>query len=663
MLILIAKCYKQQCFLSTSRMCNLTWQLNYYYCRHWLRMLRQELLNMVAPVYGCKKPMLKCRWQFEHFGSFRQRSTYPTIFHLAKSLAASGIVHLHVSMSLTRITFRNMSSTTLSQQGTTIFALSSGHGKCGVAVIRITGPHTQVVVQKIGRFLKLPPARNAVLRLLTDPETGGPIDRGLILWFPGPQSFTGEDCAEFHVHGGPAVVGALLQTLARFPGCHAAEPGEFTKRAFINGKLDLTEVEGLGDLIHAETEAQRRQALRQMEGDLSKLYTDWRERLIKCVAKIEAFIDFSEDQNIEDDVIETVNTEVNVLARELQNHLNDNRRGERLRGGVHVTILGEPNVGKSSLLNAICQRPAAIVTPIAGTTRDIIETAVNLGGYPVLLSDTAGLRETEDLVEKEGVERALKRAKQTDIIVLVLEAKHILQQLSSGKGSFCLSEFVDKHLRDLGLNIGTNSKVVTSDDKHDRDHHGDQNSSFDSRHKELTGRAAFNRADYEYNHSDSYRTVQQHQQEPESFLLKCYPTQQNKSEFIPDLIMILNKSDILSERDKEELRLMSENSVCILSCQNGEGFQHFLQVLKDRVESLCTNPLAAVPSLTQVRHRSHLENCVRHLILYQDKLQEEDYVLAAQALRRALREIGKLTGKITSEDILDVIFRDFCIGK
>ncbi|KAK3578271.1 hypothetical protein CHS0354_010472 [Potamilus streckersoni] len=656
-------------------MCNMRWQSNYYYCRHWIRMLCQECLSFVAHMYGCKNPSLSCRWQFKHFWSFRQMPAYSDVLYLAKNHAASGIVHLPVFIA--RITSRNMCSTALAQQGTTIFALSSGHGKCGVAVIRISGPHTQFVVQRIGRFLKLPLARNAVLRHLTDPESGSPIDRGLVLWFPGPQSFTGEDCAEFHVHGGPAVVGALLQTLARFPGCCAAEPGEFAKRAFINGKLDLTEVEGLGDLIHAETEAQMRQALRQMEGDLSKLYTDWRERLIKCVAKIEAFIDFSEDQNIEDDVIETVNTEINVLTRELQSHLNDNRRGERLRGGVHVTILGEPNVGKSSLLNAICQRPAAIVTPIAGTTRDIIETAINLGGYPVLLSDTAGLRETEDLVEKEGIERALKRAKQTDIIVLVLEAKHILQQLSSGKGNFCMSEFVEKHLKDLGLKVGTKSKQEISDDKPDREQHRDQNSSVNSRRNELIARAAYNRTDHECIHSDSYGTVQQHQQDPESFPVNC-TTQQDKSEFIPDLIMILNKSDILTDRDKEELRhflsyasmqtgnltsLMNENSVCILSCRDGEGFQHFLQVLKDRVESLCTNPLAAVPSLTQVRHRSHLENCVRHLMSYQDKLQEEDYVLAAQALRKALREIGKLTGKITSEDILDVIFRDFCIGK
>ncbi|CAH1252550.1 GTPBP3 [Branchiostoma lanceolatum] len=240
--------------------------------------------------------------------------------------------------------------------------------------------------------------------------------------------------------------------LGGMEGLRPAEAGEFTKRAFQNGKLDLTEVEGLADLIHAETEAQRKQALRQMEGDLSRLYSDWSRRLLKCVANVEAYIDFSEDENIEAGVLDEVEREVCQLTEELERHLSDGRRGERLRSGVQVAILGQPNVGKSSLLNAVCQRPAAIVTPIAGTTRDVVESAVNLGGYPVLLSDTAGLRETEDIVEREGVRRARQRAQQADISVLVLDAADVMAAVSRQPGHYLtLQQYVQDHIPDLGL--------------------------------------------------------------------------------------------------------------------------------------------------------------------------------------------------------------------
>ncbi|CAL8306830.1 unnamed protein product [Lota lota] len=276
----------------------------------------------------------------------------------------------------------------------TIFALSSGHGRCGVAVVRVSGPASSTALRSMaGLTCAMPPPRRALLRTITDPHSREVLDRGLILWFPGPHSFTGEDSAEFHIHGGPAVISAVLQALGSLAGVRPAEAGEFTRRAFHAGKLDLTEVEGLGDLIHAETEAQRRQALRQMSGDLGRLYQDWSYRLKRCLAHIEAFIDFSEDELIEDSVISQVDGWMCALQGEVESHLKDERRGERLRSGVQVVIAGATNAGKSSLLNTLCQRPAAIVSPVAGTTRDVLETALDIGGFPVLLSDTAGLRD------------------------------------------------------------------------------------------------------------------------------------------------------------------------------------------------------------------------------------------------------------------------------
>ncbi|CAL8349944.1 unnamed protein product [Gadus morhua 'NCC'] len=304
----------------------------------------------------------------------------------------------------------------------TIFALSSGHGRCGVAVVRVSGPASSTALRSMaGLTSAMPPPRRALLRTITDPRSTEALDRGLILWFPGPQSFTGEDSAEFHIHGGPAVTSAVLQALGSLAGLRPAEAGEFTRRAFHAGKLDLTEVEGLGDLIHAETEAQRRQAVRQMSGELGRLYQDWASRLKRCLAHIEAFIDFSEDELIEDGVISQVDGWVCALQGELEGHLKDERRGERLRSGVQVVIAGATNAGKSSLLNALCQRPAAIVSPVAGTTRDVVETALDIGGFPVLLSDTAGLRDSPDPVEQEGVRRARERVQQADLALVVVD--------------------------------------------------------------------------------------------------------------------------------------------------------------------------------------------------------------------------------------------------
>ncbi|XP_055497971.1 tRNA modification GTPase GTPBP3, mitochondrial isoform X2 [Leucoraja erinacea] len=475
----------------------------------------------------------------------------------------------------------------------TIFALSSGHGRCGVAVIRVSGPASRNALSSLTGLRPLPSARMAVIRPLLDPRSGECLDMALVLWFPGPRSFTGEDCCEFHVHGGSAVVSGVLQALGGLPGLHPAEAGEFTKRAFQNGKLDLTEVEGLGDLIHAETEAQRRQALRQMSGDLGELYRGWSERLTQCLAHAEAYIDFSEDDNIEEGVLNTVDSDVHVLQREIDSHLCDSRRGERLREGVHVTIVGMTNVGKSSLLNAICQKPTAIVSPIAGTTRDVVEAALNIGGYPILLSDTAGLRETSDIVEQEGVRRARQRFNQADVVVVVVDATELPTHLTD------VVHFLQDYL----------SKVILHKPNKDWD--------------------------------------------------KFSPE-------LADWIVVCNKMDLVQMEDFNKLPVILKEHglprVCMLSCKTGNGFDDFLHVLGEKVEKMCGNPLSGNPSLTQARHRLHLQNCAHYLLQYHQH-RELDIVLAAEYLRMALRELGKITGKIGIEDILEVIFMNFCIGK
>ncbi|KAK7888887.1 hypothetical protein WMY93_024447 [Mugilogobius chulae] len=392
-----------------------------------------------------------------------------------------------------------------------IFALSSGHGRCGVAVVRTSSSSNRSVTQH------------------HDPRTKEVLDRGLVLWFPGPHSFTGEDSAEFHIHGGPAVVAAVLQALGNVPGMRPAEAGEFTRRAFQAGKLGLTEVEGLGDLIHAETEAQRRQALRQMSGDLGRLYHDWSSRLKRCLAHVEAFIDFSEDELIEDGLLNQVERSVSELQSEVEAHLQDQRRGERLRSGVHVVIAGATNAGKSSLLNTLCQRPAAIVSPIAGTTRDVVET-----------------RWTSEVSLLE----------QADLTLLVVDC----DQIPSDQETV---PFLQRHLKD----------VLPSQD---------------SRHTEQS-------------------------------------------------MVVLNKLDLLTEQRRQ--RLLTDLSlwtdppcVCCVSCHTREGLQDFLSQLHLRVRHLCGDPLSGGPSLTQARHRAHLQQCVFALQQFH-RYRDSDLALAAEGVR------------------------------
>ncbi|SON58181.1 tRNA modification GTPase MnmE [Hartmannibacter diazotrophicus] len=301
----------------------------------------------------------------------------------------------------------------------TIFALSSGAPPSGIAVIRLSGPRVRFGLEKISG--SVPPPRRAVLRAFRDPADGGLIDRGLLIFFEGPASATGEDMAELHLHGGRAVVAAMLRAFGSLDGLRLAQAGDFTRRAFENGKLDLTEVEGIADLIDAETEAQRRQALRQADGGLAVLVEGWRSRLLHARAMIEAELDFSDEEDVPGSVADSIWSDMGDLADEVRGHLVGAHFGERLRSGFEVALVGPPNAGKSSLLNALSRRDVAIVTDIPGTTRDSLEVHLDLGGYPVTLVDTAGLREGADVIEAEGIRRARQRAEHADLVLWLTE--------------------------------------------------------------------------------------------------------------------------------------------------------------------------------------------------------------------------------------------------
>ncbi|MHC2017444.1 tRNA uridine-5-carboxymethylaminomethyl(34) synthesis GTPase MnmE [Methylobacterium sp. CM6247] len=300
--------------------------------------------------------------------------------------------------------------------GTTIFAPASGFGRAAVAVIRISGPATADLVTSVAK--RLPPPRRLSLRTLREPTTGEPLDSALVAWMPGPETFTGEDMAELHLHGGLAVRSAVMAALAAHPGCQIAEPGAFSRRAVENGRMDLTAAEGAADLIDAETEAQRRQALRQLDGVLGRKVADWRDRLIDLLAGAEAALDFADEGDVDDSALDAaLHAKARAIRDDIDHALADSRRGERLREGYVVVLSGPPNAGKSRLLNALSQRDAAIVSAIPGTTRDLIEIRCDLGGLPIIIVDTAGLRDTTDPVEAEGIRRTRNRMDQADLVL------------------------------------------------------------------------------------------------------------------------------------------------------------------------------------------------------------------------------------------------------
>lgn len=436
----------------------------------------------------------------------------------------------------------------------TIYALSTAPGRAGVAVIRVSGVGAaEAVAGLAGRGLPQP--RTAALRRFRD-EAGRVIDTGLLLWFPGPESFTGEDVAEIQVHGGRAIIEAVQSALGRMPGLRLAEPGEFTRRAVENGKFDLTAAEGLADLINAETEAQRRQALRQYDGALAELYEGWRTRLIEQAAWIEASIDFAEE-DLPDDVFVRARAAIAGIVGEIARHVDDGGRGEIIREGLRIALIGPPNAGKSSLLNALAKRDVAIVSEIPGTTRDVIEVKLDLGGYPVVVADTAGLRESGDAIEEEGVRRALARARAAELVVLVLDGQSDTPPALTAdvEARLCLTVW---NKRDLA--------------KHD------------ARRNELN-----------------------------------------------------------------------------ISAKTGDGIDAFVAALTARVGQIADTQTEA-PPLTRARHRDALREAKDALgrALAAPDAQPE---LMAEDVRLALRALGRITGRVDVEELLDVIFQEFCIGK
>ncbi|MBF0251989.1 MAG: tRNA uridine-5-carboxymethylaminomethyl(34) synthesis GTPase MnmE [Alphaproteobacteria bacterium] len=446
----------------------------------------------------------------------------------------------------------------------TIYALASGAGRAGVAVIRVSGPRAARALTALTQA-DVPQPRRAVLHRLRHPHGGETLDDALVLWFAGPASFTGEDVAELHVHGGPAVVDGVLGALSGLDGLRLAEPGEFTRRAFENAKLDLTQVEGLADLIEAETEAQRRQALRQSEGQLGRLYDGWRGALIRAAAHFEAELDFS-DEELPEDLHVAVVDDVRALHTAILAHLADGHRGERLRDGVRLAIIGPPNAGKSSLMNALARREAAIVSDTAGTTRDVVEVHLNLGGYPLLVADTAGLRESGDDVEREGVRRARAWAESADLRLAVFDG------------------------------------------------------------------SALPRLD------------------PETLAL-----------LRTDTIVAVNKADAAGAAIPGAI---GGYPVVALSVRTGQGMDALLDDLTRRVAGRCRAD-AEGPAPTRARHREALVRTAEALrrFLARENPQHLGAELEAEDLRLAARELGRITGRVDVEDLLDVIFRDFCIGK
>ena len=304
----------------------------------------------------------------------------------------------------------------------TIYALSSGPGLSGLAVIRISGDQCMKVLKEIAKISN-PLPRTATLTKFYKQESNEVIDEGIIIWFPSPKSYTGEDVLEFHVHGSRAVINSILETLSKINGCRIAEPGEFTKIALENGKINLLKAESIGDLIAAETEIQRRQAIDIMSGNHGKRYANWREKLIKILSNIEAKIDFPEEE-LPKNILEDIKKNSSNVKNEIIKTLDDQRVGERIREGFKIAILGPANAGKSSLLNYLSRREVAIVSEIAGTTRDVIETHLNIDGYPVIMSDTAGIRDAKDEIEKKGIKLALKKAEDADLNIVVIEPKN-----------------------------------------------------------------------------------------------------------------------------------------------------------------------------------------------------------------------------------------------
>ncbi|HXL67524.1 MAG TPA: tRNA uridine-5-carboxymethylaminomethyl(34) synthesis GTPase MnmE [Xanthobacteraceae bacterium] len=437
----------------------------------------------------------------------------------------------------------------------TIYALSSGRVPSAIAVVRISGPKARIGLETIAGTI--PEPRRASRATFREPASGDVIDDGLVLWFPAPGSETGEDVAELHLHGGRAILSAVFQVFGAIDGFRPAQAGEFTRRALANNKLDLAAVEGLGDLVAAETAAQRRQAMAQYRGALSREVEAWRARLIEAMSLVEAAIDFSDEGDVPQNLLAPAAEIARELGEEIKRALDDGRRGERLRDGFVVAIAGAPNVGKSTLLNRLAAREVAIVSALPGTTRDAIEVALDLAGVPVVLVDTAGVRDTSDPVEAEGVRRALARAQSADLVLWLIDA--------SG---------------------GAPERAATSE-----------------------------------------RSIE-----------------------------VWTKSDVL---DSEAQRTLSEQGSIRISAKTGAGMDELIALLAREASALAGEPAL----VTRERQRHALKEAVERLgsaLQIAVAGQEE---LFAEELRLAARALGRVTGAVGVEEVLDAIFRNFCVGK
>jgi tRNA modification GTPase len=444
----------------------------------------------------------------------------------------------------------------------TIFALSSGRSPSAIAIVRVSGPQAGAVLTALAG--KIPAPRMASRAMLRDAGRQ-PIDDAVVLWFPGPASATGEDVAEFHVHGGRAVLAAMFAALAASENVRAAEPGEFTRRAFENGKLDLTEAEGLDDLIHADTDRQRRQALRQLKGLLGDRARDWRAQIIEASALIEAGIDFSDEGDVPTALIAPALAKIETLLREITEVLAAQGQSERMRDGLVVAIAGPPNVGKSTLMNQLTRRDVAIVSPHAGTTRDIIEVQLDLDGYPVTVIDTAGIRETDDPVEQEGVRRARARAAEADLVLWLADAPN---------------------------------------EKLSRDEIGNEGS-------------------------------------------------------VP-VWLVRNKIDLAIAAQPGAMVPGRVQARFDISASRGDGLPELIAALVGFAQDYFGASEGGL--IGRARQRKLLEETATALRRSIEVVGEGEE-LAAEELRAAAHSLGKLLGRVDVEDLLDVIFREFCVGK
>ena len=543
-------------------------------------------------------------------------------------------------------------------QRDTIFALSSGRGPAAIAVVRISGSRAGAALKILSG--KIPAPRQAALARIRNPDplAGSEIiDEALALWFPAPASETGEDVAELQLHGGRAVVAATLAALARIEGLRPAEAGEFTRRAFENGKLDLTAVEGLADLVAAETEGQRRQAFRQMKGLLGVRAETWRQRLIQALAWVEARIDFSDEADVPDDLLAPALAIARELETEIAAALADGGRGERLREGLVVAIAGPPNAGKSTLLNRLARREAAIVSPYAGTTRDVIEVHLDLAGWPVTLLDTAGIRETDDPVELEGVRRARDRAAAADLVLWVVDAgdtnaANNAAAKGAAKGAAKLGSVIPGHPAEARQGEGGRTRNPES----------------------YAAAPGFRARPFGPSRNDEDFSGFAHSSPPTWLVrnkidLMKVPRRSNeleepsiyKNEIIFDpnkTLKTMVKAELTPRNESESANSGLEFS---LSAATGEGFDALLDRLALEAGEFLGGAESAL--VTRERHRHALEEVLAALRRARggEVAGRED--LLAEELRIAATALGRLTGRVDVEDILDVIFRDFCIGK